>query len=71
MQPILHSCLINAQNGVEVGTEIHFRHAEKVHKPMIIAVNGLDHEKANFDKSLEMMKERLSNNINSCSVSCK
>ena len=55
--------LINAQNGVEVGTEIHFRHAEKVHKPMIIAVNGLDHEKANFEKSLEMMKERLSNNI--------
>ena len=55
--------LVNSQNGVEVGTEIHFRHAEKVNKPMIIAVNGLDHEKANFDKSLEMMKERLSSNI--------
>ncbi|MCU0472043.1 MAG: elongation factor G [Bacteroidales bacterium] len=55
--------LINAQNGVEVGTEIHFRHAEKVNKPMIIAINGLDHEKANFDKSLEMMKERLSTNL--------
>ncbi|MCX6301328.1 MAG: elongation factor G [Bacteroidia bacterium] len=51
--------LINVQNGVEVGTDIHFRHAEKVHKPLIIAVNGLDHEKANFDKSLEMMKERF------------
>ena len=55
--------LINSQNGVEVGTEIHFRHAEKIHKPMMIAINTLDHEKANFDKSLEMMKERLSNNI--------
>jgi elongation factor G len=55
--------LINSQNGVEVGTEIHFRHAEKVLKPMIIAVNSLDHEKANFDKSLEMIKERLSNNV--------
>jgi elongation factor G len=54
--------VINVQNGVEVGTEIHFRHAEKVHKPMIIAVNGLDHEKANFEKSIEMLKERLSNN---------
>jgi elongation factor G len=54
---------INVQNGVEVGTEIHFRHAEKVNKPMILVVNGLDHEKSNFDKSLEMMKERLSNNI--------
>jgi elongation factor G len=55
--------LINVQNGVEVGTEIHFRHAEKVHKPMIIAINGLDHEKANFEKSFEMLKERLSNNV--------
>ncbi|MCE5346332.1 MAG: elongation factor G [Bacteroidales bacterium] len=54
---------INAQNGVEVGTEIHFRHSEKNNKPLIIAVNSLDHEKANFDKSLEMLKERLSNNV--------
>ncbi|OFY64712.1 MAG: elongation factor G [Bacteroidetes bacterium RBG_13_43_22] len=55
--------VINVQNGVEVGTDIHFRHAEKVHKPMIIAVNGLDHEKANFEKSFEMMKERFGNGV--------
>jgi elongation factor G len=55
--------LINVQNGVEVGTEIHFRHAEKNHKPVIFVVNGLDHEKANFERSLDMMKERLSNNL--------
>jgi elongation factor G len=55
--------LLNVQNGVEVGTEIHFRHAEKANKPLIIAVNGLDHEKANFEKSVEMMKERLGNNV--------
>jgi elongation factor G len=54
---------INVQNGVEVGTEIHFRHAEKENKPLIIVINGLDHEKANFEKSLEMLKERLSNNV--------
>jgi elongation factor G len=54
---------INVQNGVEVGTEIHFRHAEKDNKPLIFVVNGLDHEKANFEKAIEMMKERLSNNI--------
>jgi elongation factor G len=54
---------INVQNGVEVGTEIHFRHAEQVNKPMILVINGLDHEKANFEKSLEMMKERLSTNV--------
>ena len=40
---------INVQNGVEVGTEIHFRHADKANKPLILAVNGLDHEKSNFE----------------------
>lgn len=54
---------INVQNGVEVGSEIHFRHAEKVHKPIILVINGLDHEKANFEKSVEMMKDRFGNNV--------
>jgi elongation factor G len=54
---------INVQNGVEVGTEIHFRHSEKDKKPVIFAINGLDHEKANFEKSLEMMKDRLSTDV--------
>jgi elongation factor G len=54
---------INVQNGVEVGTEIHFRHAEKVHKPLILVINGLDHEKANFDKSIEMMRDRFGGNV--------
>lgn len=55
--------VINVQNGVEVGTEIHFRHAERFHKPLIVAVNGLDHEKANFEKSIEMLHERFGSNI--------
>ena len=54
---------INVQNGVEVGTEIHFRHAEKGKKPLIFVINGLDHEKANFEKSVEMMKDRLSTDL--------
>ncbi|MDX9811739.1 MAG: elongation factor G [Bacteroidales bacterium] len=54
---------INVQNGVEVGTEIQFRHAEKANKPLILVVNGLDHEKANFEKSVEMMKERLGSDV--------
>lgn len=54
---------INVQNGVEVGSEIHFRNAEKVNKPLILVINGLDHEKANFDKSLEMMKDRFGSNV--------
>ena len=54
---------INVQNGVEVGTEIHFRHTEKENKPLILVVNGVDHEKANYERTIEMLKERLSNNI--------
>jgi elongation factor G len=54
---------INVQNGVEVGSEIHFRHAEKVHKPLILVINGLDHDKANFEKSIETMRDRFSNNV--------
>jgi elongation factor G len=30
---------------------------------MIMVINGLDHEKANFEKSIEMMKERLSTDV--------
>jgi len=55
--------VINVQNGVEVGSDIHFRHAENVHKPLILVVNGLDHEKTNFEKSVEMMKERFGNDV--------
>jgi elongation factor G len=55
--------VINVQNGVEVGSEIHFRHADKFQKPLVIVVNGLDHEKANFEKTIEMLNERFGNNV--------
>lgn len=54
---------VNAQNGVEVGTEIHFRHAENFSKPLVIIINDLDHEKSNFEKSIEMLKERFGSNV--------
>jgi elongation factor G len=55
--------LINSQNGVEVGTEIQARHLEDLHKPMIIAITHLDNDKANFDKSIEMVKERFGSHV--------
>jgi elongation factor G len=55
--------VLNAQNGIEVGAEIHFRHLANYGKPAIIAVNHLDHEKANFDKTIEVAKERFGNNV--------
>jgi elongation factor G len=51
--------LINAQNGVEVGTEIHSRWLEKFNKPAIYVVNKCDHDQANFEKAFETIKERV------------
>ena len=51
--------LVNAQYGVEVGTNNHFRYTEKFNKPVIFIVNQLDHEKADFDRSLEQLKENF------------
>ena len=41
--------VLNAQQGVEVGTTIFSRYAAQYGVPMIVAVNQLDHEKANWD----------------------
>ncbi|MDD7119145.1 MAG: elongation factor G [Bacteroidales bacterium] len=49
--------VINAQQGVEVGTEIFARYAEQYKVPVIIAVNQLDSEKADWDTVLASMKE--------------
>ena len=54
--------VVNAQNGVEVGTEIQGRHAEHFNKPMMFVLNQLDHDKANFEKSIESLKERFGGN---------
>jgi elongation factor G len=54
--------LVNAQNGVEVGTEIHNRYFEKSGKPFIITLSHLDHEKSNFEKSMEMIRETFGGN---------
>lgn len=51
--------VINGQNGIEVGTEIHNRWVENFDKPMIFIINHLDHDKTNFDKTVEMLKERF------------
>jgi len=49
--------LINAQNGVEVGTDNHNRWLDSFNKPSVFFVNHCDHEKTNFDKTFESLKE--------------
>ena len=47
--------LLNAQNGVEVATQNHFRLTEKTQKPVIFLVNRLDDE-CDYDNLLEQLQ---------------
>ena len=51
--------LINAQHGIEVGTELIWNYADRYQKPVIMAINQLDHPKSNFDLTLESIKNRF------------
>ncbi len=53
--------LVNAQQGVEVGTQIFRRYARQYNVPIIVAVNQLDGEKASWENTLESMKESFGN----------
>jgi elongation factor G len=55
--------VLNAQHGVEVGTEILTRYCKQFNKPIILAVNQLDHEKANFDNTIETAKQSMGNKV--------
>ena len=51
--------VINAQNGVEVGTEITWRSITRLEKPAVFLVNQLEHEKANFDETVRQLKSQF------------
>jgi len=54
---------INAQHGVEVGTEILNRHCETYNKPLMLVMNKLDHEGANYEKAFESLKTSFGNKV--------
>ena len=54
---------VNAQQGVEVGTEIFARYADQYKKPVIVAVNQLDTEKANWEHTRDTLKEAFGKKI--------
>ncbi len=49
--------LIDAASGVEVGTINQFRHVDDLKKPLVLLINQLDHEKADYDNTLSSLKE--------------
>ncbi len=55
--------LLNVQHGIEVGTEQVWEHATKLKTPIILAANHLDHEKSDFDTTLEQTKDRFGRKV--------
>lgn len=51
--------LLNAQHGVEVGTELIWNYCSQFRKPVLFAINQLDHEKSNFEATVEQGRQRF------------
>ena len=51
--------VMNGAAGVEVGTTIFSRYADQYHKPVVIAVNQLDHDKANWEGVRHALSEEF------------
>ena len=55
--------VLTCNGGVEVGTQNNFRLAEKAKKPIVFVVNKCDHENANFDCTIETLKDNFGNKV--------
>ncbi len=55
--------LLNAKNGVEVGTELIWEYVEDFETPAVFVINQVDHEKADFDATFEQAKNRFGSKV--------
>lgn len=55
--------LLNAEMGVEVGTDIIWDYTAKFRTPTVFAVNKLDSEKADFEKTVREARQHFGNNV--------
>ena len=51
---------LNAQNAVEVGAEVAWRYSDRFNKPTMFVINHLDHDKSNFEKTIEEVRQKFS-----------
>ncbi len=54
--------VINAQQGVEIGTEIIWQYINKFSRPTLFVINQIDHPQANFDSSYQSIVDLVGNN---------
>ncbi|MCX6270564.1 MAG: elongation factor G [Bacteroidetes bacterium] len=55
--------LMNAQNGVEVGTEVTWRYAARNNVPIVFLMNHLEHENSNFEETVRQLRHSFTNSI--------
>jgi elongation factor G len=55
--------LVNAASGVEVGTERMFREAVERRDPVLFVVSMMDKEHANFERTYQQVKDRLTSKV--------
>jgi len=55
--------VVDAVAGVQVGTEMAWRHADHAGLPRIVVINRMDRENANFDAALERLQARFGKKV--------
>ncbi len=55
--------VVNATNGIEVGTENGLHYAAKLNKPLFFAFNKLDNDQSKFDSVLDDLKNQYGNKV--------
>lgn len=56
-------CVVNANSGVEVGTEREFREAVRRKDPVLFVVSMMDKEHADFDRAYDQIKRKLTSKV--------
>lgn len=55
--------VLKSAEGVEVGSELVWNYADKAETPVVIAINKMDNEHAEFDQVIEEARTRLSSDV--------
>ncbi len=55
--------LLNAAMGVEVGADLIWDYTERFKTPMVIAINKLDHDKADYEKTLSQARDHFGSKV--------
>ncbi|MBK8041929.1 MAG: elongation factor G [Haliscomenobacter sp.] len=55
--------LLNAKSGVEVGTELIWDYVDTFQAPAMFVINQMDHEKADFDNTLNQAIQRFGSHV--------